>query len=49
MAGYKVLRHCRYCKKKFFVDKISSRVYHCEDCEEKNKKNLEYIRAHQKK
>ncbi|MFC1697091.1 hypothetical protein ACFL1H_02060 [Nanoarchaeota archaeon] len=37
MGFYKIIRYCRICKVKFFVEKASSPKYYCETCKKKYK------------
>jgi len=37
MAGYKIIKFCRMCRKKFIVNKGESKIIYCEDCDKKVK------------
>ena len=33
MMDYKLVKYCRFCKKKFFASRGESRKYYCDDCQ----------------
>ena len=41
MADYKIVKYCRWCKKRFVVGKVDAKKNYCEDCHIKAKKYYE--------
>jgi hypothetical protein len=35
MIDYKIIKYCRFCKKKFIVRKGESKRIYCDECQEK--------------
>jgi len=35
MAEYKIVKYCRMCRKRFVVNKGQSKIYYCEECQNK--------------
>lgn len=41
MVEYKLVKFCRFCKKRMVVDKSESKVNYCNDCQKKFGKELQ--------
>ena len=40
MVDYNIVKHCRYCRKRYVVPKCESKKNYCDDCQAKMDKEV---------